>query len=130
MKRFASLVAASALLTCVACTQQPATNNPLFNVPNGNAAGNTPTLVQSDQLTIVAGTEVFAASGQSTQLQVQDATGQFLNPAVIEFTSSQPNVISVNAQGQVTALARGGETVITATLKGTNTRTQKRFSVN
>lgn len=130
MKRFASVFAASALFVFTACTQQPATNNPLFNTPNGSANGNTPTLVQSDQLTIVSSTEVFAASGQSTQLQVQDATGQTLNPASIEFSSSQPNAISVNAQGQVTAIARGGSTVITATLKGTNMRTQKRFSVN
>ncbi len=129
MKRFAFVMATAALLMGTACTQ-PRTNNPLLNVPNGNNAGNTPTLVQSDQLTIVAGTEVFAASGQSTQLQVIDATGQALNPAAVEFTSSQPAVISVNAQGQVTALARGGETVITATLKGTSVRTQKRFSVN
>lgn len=129
MKRFAFVMATAALLMGTACTQ-PRTNNPLFNVPNGNTSGNTPTLVQSDQLTIVAGTEVFAASGQSTQLQVLDATGQALNPASIAFTSSQPGVISVNAQGQVTALARGGETVITATLKGTSKSTQKRFSVN
>lgn len=129
MKRLAFVMSTAALLMGTACTQ-PRTSNPLFNMPNGNASGNTPTLVQSDQLTIVAGTEVFAASGQSTQLQVIDATGQALNPAAVEFTSSQPGVISVNAQGQVTALARGGETVITATLKGTSVRTQKRFSVN
>jgi hypothetical protein len=130
MKRFASVFAVSALFVLTACTQQPGTNNPLFNTPNGSGAGNTPTLVQSDQLTIVSSTEVFAASGQSTQLQVKDATGQTLNPASIEFSSSQPNAISVNAMGQVTAMARGGSTVITATLKGTSVRTQKRFSVN
>lgn len=128
MKRFAFVMATAALLMGTACTQ-PRTNNPLMSTPNGNGT-NTPTLVQSDQLTIVASTEVFAASGQSTQLQVIDATGQALNPASIEFSSSQPAAISVNAQGQVTALARGAETVITATLKGTSVRTQKRFSVN
>ncbi len=116
------------LTACNSRSAAPGTNNPLLSTPNGNPA-NGPTLVQSDQLTIVAGTEIFAASGQSTTLQVQDATGQVLNPAVIEFSSSQPEQISVNAQGVVTARTRGGSTVITATLKGTSARTQKRFSV-
>ena len=77
----------------------------------------------------MSSTEIFAASGQSTVLQVKDATGQLMNPAVVEFTSSQPEQISVNAQGVVTAQARGGSTVITATLKGTNQKSQKRFTV-
>lgn len=68
-------------------------------------------------LTIVPGSVQFTLLGQQQQLQaeIRDENGQLVNGAAVTWSSAQPGVASINAQGMVTMTGAGFANV-TATL--------------